>query len=206
MLKIWGRASSINVQKVLWCAAELGLPFERYDVGGAFGGTRTPEYLHMNPNAVVPTIEDAGTTLWESNTIIRYLAARHGAGTLWPEDPLRRAEGERWMDWQLSTLNPPMVTVYWGLIRTPPEKRDAKAIETARAALCEIWSRLDRTLAARPFVGGAAFTVADIPVGCLAYRWFNLAIERAALPHLKAWYDRLATRAGYQTHVMVTMT
>jgi glutathione S-transferase len=206
MLKIWGRSNSINVQKVLWCAAELALPFERYDTGGTFGGTRTPEYAAMNPNAVVPTIEDDGITLWESNTIVRYLAATHAAGTLWPTDARARADVERWMDWQLSTLNQDMVTLFWGLIRTPPEKRSATAIEAARQSLTEIWSRLDRRLADRQFVGGRDFTMGDIPVGCLAYRWFNLPIERSPLPHLAAWYERLTTRPAYRTHVMIAMS
>lgn len=206
MLKIWGRASSVNVQKVLWCAEELGLPFERVDIGGPFGGNRDAAYLALNPNAVVPTIEDDGFVLWESNTIVRYLAAKHGMGRLCPSDLQRRADGERWMDWQLTTLNKDMVTLFWGLIRTTPEKRDSAAIAGALEALGEIWGRLDRHLADRAFIGGAALTMADIPAGALAYRWFNLQVKRPALPRLEAWYQRLTERPGYAKHVMIVMT
>lgn len=206
MLKIWGRASSVNVQKVLWCAEELGLPFERVDIGGPFGGNRDAAYLALNPNAVVPTVEDDGFVLWESNTIVRYLAAKHGMGRLCPSDLQRRADGERWMDWQLTTLNKDMVTLFWGLIRTTPEKRDSAAIAGALEALGEIWGRLDRHLADRAFIGGAALTMADIPAGALAYRWFNLQVKRPALPRLEAWYQRLTERPGYAKHVMIVMT
>jgi glutathione S-transferase len=206
MLKIWGRANSINVQKALWCADEIGLNYERLDIGGAFGGNNDAPYLAMNPNAVVPTIDDDGFILWESNSVVRYFAAKHAAGTLWPTDPAKRADVERWMDWQLSTLNRDMVTLFWGLIRLAPEKRDTAAIEAAREALCGIWARLDRGLADRAYVGGDKFTMGDIPVGCLAYRWFNLPIERNHLPHLKAWYDRLTTRPAYKKNVMIPMT
>ena len=206
MLKIWGRANSVNVQKVLWCADELGVDYERVDVGGAFGGNREPDYLRMNPNALVPTVDDDGLVLWESNTVVRYLAARHGMGALCPRDLGARASVERWMDWQLSTVHGPMATIFIGLIRTPPEKRDMKAIEAARLAMAEIWSRLDRHLADRSFVGGDALTMGDIPVGCFVYRWFNLAIERNDLPHLQAWYDRLTALPVYRKHVMITMT
>lgn len=206
MLKIWGRASSVNVQKVLWCAEELGLPFERIDIGGPFGGNRDAAYLALNPNAVVPTIEDDGFVLWESNTIVRYLAAKHGMGRLCPSDVQRRADGERWMDWQLTTLNKDMVTLFWGLIRTAPEKRDTAAIAGSLEALGDIWGRLDRHLADRAFIGGAALTMADIPAGALAYRWFNLQVKRPALPRLEAWYQRLTERPGYAKHVMIVMT
>ncbi len=205
-MKIWGRANSLNVQKVLWCAEELGLAYDRVDVGGAFGGNREPAYLAMNPNGLVPTVETNGLVLWESNSIVRYLAARHGQGTLWPADAGQRAEAERWMDWQLSTANGPMTTIYWGLIRTAAEKRDLPAIEAARRSMNEIWGRLDRTLAARPYVGGETLSTGDIPVGALAYRWLNLPIERAELPHLQAWYERLTTRPAYRRTVMIGMS
>jgi glutathione S-transferase len=206
MLKIWGRANSVNVQKVLWCCDELGLGYERVDVGGAFGGNREPDYLRMNPNALVPTVADEGLVLWESNTVVRYLAAKHGMGSLCPHEWGARALVERWMDWQLSTVHGPMATIFIGLIRTPAEKRDMKAIEAARQAMGEIWSRLDRHLADRAFIGGDTLTMGDIPAGCFVYRWFNLAIERNPLPHLRAWYDRLTARPAYRQHVMITMT
>jgi glutathione S-transferase len=209
MLRIYGRANSINVQKALWAADECGLVYERMDVGGAFGGNDQPWYRAMNPNGVVPTIDDGGYTLWESNSIVRYFAATHAAGTLWPTDPKVRGEAERWMDWQLSTIQGGMTTLFWGWIRTPPEKRDLDAMEKARIATADLWTRLDGHLATRAYVAGSQFTMGDIPVGAMAYRWLNLPFERAGLPetpHLRAWYDRLATRPAYQKHVMVKMT
>ena len=127
-MKIWGRANSINVMKVLWAADECGIAYERTDVGGAFGGNDQKWYLDMNPNGVVPTIDDGGRVIWESNSAVRYLSARYAAATLWPNDPGQRSEADRWMDWQLSTLSESMRVVFWGLVRTPPDKRDMAAI------------------------------------------------------------------------------
>jgi len=204
-MKIWGRANSINVQKVLWCADELGLAYERVDIGGAFGGNDQPAYRAKNPNGLVPTIEeDDGFILWESNTIVRYLSAKHGK--LSPGDPRARADAERWMDWQLTTIARDMATVFWGLVRTPPDKRDPAAIEAAAKSLNGLWGRLDAHLKGCAFVGGNAFTMGDIPVGCLAYRWLNLPISRVSLPNLEAWYGRLGERAPYRKNVMVPMT
>ncbi|MGQ0581322.1 MAG: glutathione S-transferase family protein [Reyranella sp.] len=205
-MKIWGRANSINVQKVLWAADECGLKYERTDVGGAFGGNDRKWYLDMNPNGVVPTIDDGGRVIWESNSAVRYLSARYAAGTLWPQDPGARSEADRWMDWQLSTISEPMRIVFWGLVRTPPEKRDMAAIRKAAEDAGKLFGRLDAHLADRRYVAGAHFTMGDIPVGCFAYRWYALDIERPALPNVKAWYERLATRPAYAEHVMVKMT
>jgi glutathione S-transferase len=204
MLKIWGRANSINVQKVLWAANEIGIAYERVDIGGPFGGDREPAYLALNPNGLIPTIEDDGFALWESNSIVRYLAASRNS-PLWPQDPKARAEAERWMDWQLTSL-PGMTVLFWGLVRTPPEKRDPAAIEAARVQTAASWAIVDRHLAGRPFLAGDSFTMGDIPVGAMAYRWLNLPIERPALPNLQAWYQRLAARPPYRTHVMPPMT
>jgi glutathione S-transferase len=206
MLKIWGRANSVNVQKVLWCADELGLTYERVDIGGPFGGNDDPAYLKMNPNGLVPTLEDGDLVLWESNAIVRYLAARYGSGTLWPSDAAARAEADRWMDWQLTTIQDGMRTIFWGLVRTPPEQRDRAAIERAAASLGKLWARLDRHLADRAFVGGGVLTMGDIPVGCMAFRWLNLPVERPDLPSLRAWYDRLGDRPAYRNDVMIEMT
>ncbi len=209
MLKIHGRANSINVQKALWCAEECGLVYERTDVGGAFGGNDQPWYRAMNPNGVVPTIDDNGYTLWESNSVVRYLASIHAQGTLWPLDPKTRGEADRWMDWKLSTIQGGMTVLFWGLVRTPPEKRDLDAIEKARVATADLWKRLDGHLANRRYVAGAQFTMGDIPVGAMAYRWFNLSFERKDLPdlsNLRAWYDRLTTRPAYAKIVMPPMT
>lgn len=205
-MKIWGRANSINVQKVLWAADECGLKYERVDVGGAFGGNDKPWYLKMNPNGIVPTIDDGGRVIWESNSCVRYLAAKYAAGTLWSNDPGQRSEAERWMDWQLSVISRGMGIIFWGLVRTPPDKRDMAAINEAIADTGKLWARLDGHLADRPYVAGAHLTMGDIPAGCMAYRWFALDIVRPDLKNLKAWHDRLATRPAYAEHVMVKMT
>jgi glutathione S-transferase len=205
-MKIWGRANSINVMKVLWAADECGVKYEREDVGGAFGGNDKPWYLKMNPNGVVPTIEDGGRIIWESNSCVRYLAARYAAGSLWPTDPGERSEAERWMDWQLSTISDGMRAVFWGLIRTPAEERDMTAIGKAAKELGALWARLDGWLESRKYVAGQHFTMGDIPVGCMVYRWYALDIERRELKNVRAWYDRLATRPAYARHIMVKMT
>ncbi|QYJ16463.1 Glutathione S-transferase GstB [Rubrobacter xylanophilus DSM 9941] len=196
MLKVWGRNNSINVQKVLWCCRELGIEYERVDAGGAHG---FPEgYERINPNRLVPTIEEDGFVLWESNAIVRYLAARYGAGTLWPEDPRARASADRWMDWQATVLWTHLRPVFWGLVRTPPEERDAAAIEEARKKTAGAWAILERHLEGRRYVEGEALTVADIPLGVSARRWFGLDIERPSMPNLEAWYGRLLEREAFR--------
>lgn len=202
MLKILGRKTSSNVQKVLWACGELELPFDREDIGGPFGGNDQPDYLALNPNGVVPTIIDDGFVLWESNSCTRYLAAKHGAGTLWPEDLQVRADAERWMDWQLTVCSPALGPVFRGLIRTPPEKRDMAAITAARDKLSRSMSMLDANLADRRFMAGENFTIGDIPVGIAAYRWFEMPIEREDYPNLKRWFDELAQRPPFQEHIM----
>ena len=194
MLTIWGRISSVNVQKVAWCADELGLPYERRDVGGKFGGNDTPEYLAMNPNGLVPVIEDQGFVLYESNAIVRYLCAKHGARSMWPEDLRARADVDRWMEWQSTGYTPAMWGAFWQLIRTPAEKRDAGLIESSRAKTEKLSGILDAHLAGRRFLAGDDFTAADIVVGCAAHRWLNLPISRQARPNLERWYADLKSR------------
>jgi glutathione S-transferase len=206
MLTIWGRANSINVQKVLWATEECGLKFERIDAGGAFGKTDSPEYLAMNPNKVVPTIVDGSTTIWESNSCVRYLAATYAAGSLWPTDAKTRAMADRWMDWQLSTISEPMRIAFWGLVRTPPEKRDMAAIDAAAKQAGELLRRLDGWLEGKRYVAGDRFTMGDIPMGCFCYRWYALPIARPELANVKAWYERLRERPAYMKHVAVPLT
>jgi glutathione S-transferase len=206
MLRIWGRTNSINVQKVMWAVGEVGRPHERIDVGGAFGGLDDARYRALNANGRVPTIEDDGVVVWESNACVRYLAARYGAGRLWPEDPVARAAADMWMDWQQTTLLTDMTTVFWGLVRTPEAERDHAAIETAAGRLGGLWRRLDNHLAGRRFVAGDHFTMGDIPVGATCYRYYQLAIERPKLAAIEAWYGRLQERAPYRTHVMLPLT
>jgi glutathione S-transferase len=205
-LKIWGRKNSINVMKVLWCCEELGLPFDRIDVGGQFGGTKEASYLAKNPNARVPTIEDKGLILWESNVIVRYLASTYGRPGLCPDDPALRWQGEQWMDWQQTTLHPEATPLFWGLIRTPPDQRDPVKLEAARQGCAACWTIVDDHLRSHPFMAGADFSMADIPLGAAVFRWFAFDIERPPLPRLEAWYKRLCEREGYRTHIMQPMT
>lgn len=204
MLKIWGRANSVNVQKVLWCLGELGVQFERRDVGGLYGGNREPDYLARNPTGLVPMISDDGFDLWESNAIVRYLGARYGAGTLWPEDPASRALADKWMDYQLGTVFPAFKGALLGLVRTPEGDRDPAAIAASARATAETLATLDGELADRKFVAGDALTVGDIALGPTVYRWLNLEIERPSLPNLEAWHDRLSGLPAYRQHVMVS--
>jgi glutathione S-transferase len=207
MRRLWGRTNSSNVMKVLWLLEELRLPYERVDAGGAFGRTDTPEYKAMNPNCLVPTLEEDGFVLWESNPILRYLCGAHAPESpMWPKDLRARANIDRWMEWQQTALNPPMTVVFWGVVRTPPEKRDNAAIKQAAAKTAEIWAMLDAELARHPYVGGEEFTLADIPLGVHAHRWFFFPIEKPELPNLRAWYDRLLQRPAYKQHVAGPVT
>jgi len=205
MLRIWGRTNSVNVKKALWCAEELGLKHERIDAGMQFGVVDTPEYRRMNPMGRVPTIDDDGFVLWESHSIVRYLCAKHSAGNLWPTDLRLRAGAERWMDWAFS-FQAAMRDVFWGLIRTPPEKRDAKAIEAGCKQSAELAAMLDANLADRPHVAGASFTMGDIPIGCEVQRWMRVPIERPPFPHLEVWFERLRERPPFVEFVDQPLT
>jgi len=201
MLKMWGRNTSSNVQKAMWAVGELKLPCERTDVGGAFGKTKEPFYLAMNPNSLVPTLEEEdGFTLWESNSVVRYLAGKHG-GALEPKDAKVRAKASQWMDWQLSVIGPAITPVFWGLIRTPPEKRDQAAIDGGKVKTTEAIKMLDAQLAKTKFVAGDAFSYGDIPVGVMTYRYWQLVPEHPELPNLRRWYDAIAQRQAFKDHV-----
>ena len=206
MLVIWGRDNSVNVQKPLWCLEEMGTPYERRDAGGAFGIVDTPEYRALNPNGLVPTMDEDGFILWESNAIVRYLAAKHSAGRLWPVDLRVRAEADRWMEWQNTTLWPALRPVFWNLIRTPVEQRDPDEMEASRLKSAQVLGILDAHLASRAFVAGDDFTMGDIPVGCGVWRWMGLPIERPPLPNLQRWFDALAQRPAFAKTVMTPLT
>jgi glutathione S-transferase len=207
MLTIWGRTNSVNVQKVLWCLAELELPYRRIDAGLEHGKNTEPWYLALNPNGRVPLLQDDSLTLWESNTIVRYLASKHGQGTLWPVAPEDRALAERWMDWQLSTLIQPVSTVFQNLYRRPAAERDTAAIERATRQANAALTILDAQLAAQPYVAGERFTMGDIPVGAVAHRWLEIeGIERPPFEALRAWRTRLAARPGFRAHVMLPLS
>jgi len=206
MLKIWGRATSSNVQKVLWCCAELDLEFERVDVGGPFGGNRDPEYLSMNPNGLVPTVKDGDLVMWESNTICRYLAATRNGEHLYPRDPAARTHVERWMDWQLAVIGPPMGQLLFGLVRSTPETRDPAAIEGARRRAAAAWTIIDDEVRDRPYLAGDHLSLAEIVLGTQIYRWFAFPIERPELPNLRAWHDRMHQRPGFKKHIETGIT
>ena len=206
MLTVWGRPNSINVQIVMWTAAELGLQADRKDVGGPFGGLDTPDYLAMNPNGRIPTLQDGDLTIWESNACARYLAAKYGAGSLWPEDPARRAKADMWMDWQKTSLAGPMTTLFWGLVRTPEAERDMDAIGAAAQTSKTLYAMLDEWLAGKDFILGEDLTIGDIPAGAMAYRFMELVKDRPSMPNLEAWYGRLTSRQAYRDHVMLPIT
>ena len=204
MLKVWGRKTSVNVQKVMFAVGELGLQHQRFDFGGPFGGLDTPEYGMLNPNRLVPTIDDNGFVLWESNAIIRHLAQRYGRGTLSPADEQTYAKADSWMDWSLSTLNSDIInTCFLQLIRTPARDRNVAAVEAAAKRAGEKLAILNHQLNGRQYIVGENPTMADIAVGTLMFRYFSLPIARPVLPNVEAWYNRLSKRPAYQAHVMV---
>lgn len=202
MIKIWGRNTSSNVQKAMFAVGELKLACERIDVGGPFGKNREAEYLAMNPNGLVPTLEEEdGFTLWESNTIIRYLAGKHGMGSLMPSDPRTRALASKWMDWQLTVLGPAITPVFWNLIRTPPEKRDPKAIEDGKVKTTAAVKMLDEQFGNTPYAAGDAFSMGDIPIAIMAYRYRELVPERPSFTNFERWYAAIAARPAFREHV-----
>ena len=207
MLKIWGRNNSINVQKVMWALGELKLAHERIDIGGAFGKNKEPPYLAMNPNGLVPTLEeDDGFLLWESNAIVCYLAAKHGAGTLWPTDLHERASSDRWMDWISNHVSPVITPVFWGLIRTPAEQRKPAQIAADAEKTAQQFQVLEACLAGRSYVAGQTFTIGDIVVGVTVNRWYGLDVQRPRLANVEAYYARLQQRPAFKRHVMLPLT
>jgi glutathione S-transferase len=196
MLKIWGRISSVNVQKVVWAADELGIAHERIEAGGTFGVVGTPQYQAMNPNGLVPVIEDDGFVLWESNAIVRYLARKYARGTLSPDEDRKYADADKWMDWQATVYTPAMWAAFWQLIRTPAQERDAKVVEASIAKTEKAAEILDAALAGREFITGDTFTMGDIPIGCATHRWLNMPVWRVGRPNIERWYAALKARPG----------
>ncbi|CQJ45190.1 glutathione S-transferase family protein [Yersinia rohdei] len=198
MLRVWGRNNSTNVKKVLWCLEELGLSYERIDIGGQFGKLNDPQYRALNPNGLIPCLQDEDFILWESNTIVRYLAAQYGDNSLYLPDARQRASAEKWMDWATSSVVDPFKTVFIGLVRTAPERQNKEKIAQGIEQLNQLMTIADEALSQQDYLSGEHFGIGDIPLGCLAYAWFNLPIERPELPHLQRWYQRLTTRAAFQ--------
>lgn len=204
MLKVWGRRSSANVQKVMWLVGELALPHEHIPASGDFGGLDTPAFRAMNPHGKVPVIQDGAVVVWESHAILRYLAAAHGEGRFWPADPAARAPIDGWMDWAQTALQPAFLSgVFWGGYRTPQAQRDKPAVARALEETVRCLTRADAQLAERPFLVGETLSLADIAIGAHLYRYFELELDRPALPRLEAWYGRLQARPAYREHVMV---
>ena len=206
MLKILGRTNSSNVQKVLWACDELELLYQREDIGGDFGGNQESKYLAMNPNGLVPTMIDNGNVLWESNAIIRYLCENHAPNLLLPEDPWQVALAQQWMDWQQTVLAPAIRPVFWGLVRTPEDERNVDEIAAGQTQTASAMTILDHHLSQNTFVAGSSLSLGDIPVGIMAYRWFQLDIERIELPHLARWYQSLADRKAYRDRAMIGLS
>ena len=205
-MKLWGRTTSINVQKALWALDELGLLYEQVNAGGPYGGLDTAEFLAMNPNGLVPVLQDGELVVWESNVIVRYVAARYGEGTLWPRDPAKRAIADQWMEWGNTTILPLMTTCFFNAVRYRPEKRDRAALEQAAEKLGRHFGTMDRYLASyqAPFVTGDRLTIADISFGAHLYRYYEMPLPRPALPALADYYDRLRKREAYRHQVMVS--
>ena len=204
MLKVWGRRSSFNVQKVMWLVGELDLAHEHIDAGGSFGGLDAPDFLAMNPHGRVPVIADGDTIVWESHAILRYLAARDGKERFWSGDPVMRAGVDGWMDWSQTSLQPDFLGgVFWGFFRTPEDKRNGPAIRAALARCDAHFGKLDRLLEGRLFLLGDAPSLADITAGTSLYRYFELEIERQRLPNVERWYRTLQRRDAFRAHVMI---
>ncbi len=207
-LTIWGRANSVNVQKVLWCLAELDVPYQRIDAGMQFGRNDQPDYLAMNPNGRIPTLVEGDYVLWESNSVMRYLCMAHGQGSpVYPQAPKPRAAVDRWLDWTLSTLQPVDRPVFWALVRTPPEKRDMVQIQKDADAEGIVWRVIEAQLASRRFVEGDQFTIADIALGTFARRWLGVeGVTKPTLPNLERWFGEIAQRPGFVRFVAPPMS
>jgi glutathione S-transferase len=207
-ITIWGRANSVNVQKVLWCLYELDLAYERIDAGMAFGRNTGADYLSMNPNGRVPTLVEGDFVLWESNSVMRYLALAHRPDSpIYPQSPRIRAGVDRWLDWTLSTVQPVDRPVFWAMVRTPPAQRDMVAIQKDVDAEAKVWQIADERLATQRYFEGDHFTLADIAIGAFARRWFGVeGVSKPKLAHLARWFAEIADRPGFQKFIAPPMT
>lgn len=203
MLTIWGRINSHNVKKVVWLADEMGLAYDRRDVGGPFG--MDDAYRARNPNALIPTIEEDGFVLWESNSILRYLAATKGGEAFYPVDPQARASVERWMDWGFTWADA-IRPIFFQLVRTEADKRDMALVERSVARAAELSAILDDVLGRQSWLSGEAFGIGDIPVAAYANTWFQLPVERPSRPNLERWYAALQMRAPFRDVVMIPLS
>jgi len=202
MLELWGRRNAYNVQKPLWLLAELDLEFSHHDIGSEKGDLETPGFLALNPQARIPVLREGEAVVWESNSILRYLANRHAGAALYPEDPFQRSRVERWMDWELATLQPAFIDLFWGYYRTPPQARDTVAIADAQQRCARCFAALERQLTNGPYLAGAAFSLADIACGVCLYRYFNMGLALDNPPQVVGWYQRLSQRDAFRNTIM----
>ena len=202
MLQIYGRRNSNQVIQLMWTVGELGLKHTRHNIGGSFGGTDTVEYGKLNPNRLVPTIDDDGFVLWESYAIIRYLSRRYGIGSLCPEDAHQAAIAEQWMEWANSRFMKTFFPIFWGLIRTPKDRRDEGAIEKSSKATGDLLQIVERHLVGKNYMTGDRLTMGDIPLGSMMFKYYSLEIDRPSLPNIESWYARLCERDAYRAHAM----
>ncbi|EPZ9322237.1 glutathione S-transferase family protein [Salmonella enterica subsp. enterica] len=208
MITLWGRNNSTNVKKVLWTLEELELPYDQILAGGKYGVNQDADYLAMNPNGLVPLLKDDETDLllWESNAIVRYLAAQYGQNRLWVDNPARRAEGEKWMDWANQTLSPAHRVILMGLVRTPPEKRDQAAIEAGIEKCDSLFALLDDALAHQSWFSGDNFGTGDIAIAPFVYNLLNVDLKWTPRPNLERWYQQLTERPAFRKVVMIPVT
>ncbi len=206
MLTIWGRKSSSNVQAVMWCIGELGLSYERHDVGFIYGGNDTAEFRAMNPNGLIPVLrDDRDEPLFESGAILRYLATRYGEAPFWPKEPSERARIDKWAEWvKVNVTASFTVPIFWQLVRTSPQHRDPAVMEKALERLGKLLAIAEARIADHGYLAGRAFTLADIQLGHLLYRYYDMALERPHLPALARYYERLTQRQAYAEHVMIS--
>jgi len=202
MLEIYGRKNSNQVIQLMWAVDELGLEYMRHNVGGSFGGLDTEEYGEMNPNRLVPTINDNGFILWESYAIIRYICKEYGQGSLWPDDSQQAALADQWMEWTNSRFMGTFFPIFWSLIRTPKEQQDAKKIAESAKATGELLQIVERNLEGKQFMTGNNLTMGDLPLGSMMFKYYTLDVEHPSLPNIEAWYSRLCERSAYQKNCM----
>ena len=202
MIEVWGRRNASNVLPVMWTIGELQIPFVRHDVGGSFGAVDTPEFLAMNPNGRIPVVNDDGFIIWESNAIVRYLCMQYGQKTLAPQAQQSCATADQWMEWHKTTLYPDYIDLFWAIVRTEPALRDSARIGTLAKSVSESLKILDAQLARHHYVAGETLTMADLPIGPMIHRFFQLEIEHPRFPNVMDWYQRLRDRPPFREHVM----
>lgn len=203
MIELWGRKNAYNVQKVLWTLGELNIDYVHHDVGSEPGDLDTAEFIKLNPHARIPVLVDDHRAIWESNTIVRYLSATCGENTLWPASPLQRSYAERWMDWELATLQPDFLALFWGFYRTPETERDVEKIRHSQARCLQHLNKLDKHLVNQEYLAGAAFTMGDIACGTCLYRYFEMGLKVDTPAYVLDWYKRLSQREAFQNTIMV---